>query len=112
MGPVIALACAAASGVSSSARDEVCQEFLTTLQDLYPGRKFDADARSASVPRIALTVTYATERGLGLEVAWLAGDGRRTDGLPLRTSFYDRPSDAELRRRFYLYFLQKNPLPF
>lgn len=102
----------AASGVSGSARDEVCQEFLATLQDVYPGRKFQADAKSTSSPRIALTVTYATERGLGLEVAWLAEDGRQTNGLPLRTSFYDRPSDAELRRRFYLFFLQKNPLPF
>lgn len=110
----VSLVCTADAAVGQAERDTVCAEFLAFLQDSHPEHGIAAAAADdpGLLPRIDLRITRANDRSLGLEVTFVAADGAARSGMPLQVSFYDRASDATLRRRFYKTFLQNNPLPF
>lgn len=106
----VALSCRAEGTLSAVTTEQICDEFLSVLEQANPGRKF-RDTGEA-LPRIELTVTHANERGMGLQVLWVHLGGGRTEGTALKTAFYDRGSDATTRRIFMTAFLQQNPMPF
>lgn len=109
----VSLVCTAAAAVAPAERDTICAEFLDFLHGSHPEHGIAAaTAAEAGLPRIDLRITGANERSLGLEVTFVAVDGAARAGTPLQVSFYDRASDATMRRRFYQTFLQNNPLPF
>lgn len=88
----------------------ICDEFISYLRETRPDLAFRPGDPAA--PGIELLVTHATERGLGLDIIWIAANGQKSAGLPLKTAFFDRSSDKILRRTFYTAFLRQNPLPF
>jgi hypothetical protein len=107
--PGLHVACAAAPGTDAAAAATICQEFAAFLQDRLPGQAVIA---GAGAPGLDVTVTTATPRALAMTLDWIAADGSRMPGLPMRTSFFDRNSDPDLRAQFFTRFLQRNPLPF
>jgi hypothetical protein len=106
----IAFSCAGAADVAAAEADIVCREFADALRDAYPAHPIRPSG--TGVPRLDLTVTGAGPRSVGLSVTFIAASGARTEGIPLRTSFFDRNADPVLRKRFYDAFLMQNPLPF
>jgi hypothetical protein len=105
----ISVACSPGPMVSAEIADGICGELRAYLAERFPQYGFIEDAADRT---IAVTVTKANERSLGLEVVWMGTNGLREAGTPLSTAFYDRNSDEMLRRRFFEVFLQQNPLPF
>lgn len=110
MAAEISLSCVATARVEAAVAEKVCGEFLSFLGETHPDRRFVAGG--TGLPHIAVTITSANDRSLGLDVGWTAADGTASSGTPLQRAFYDRNSDIELRRRFYQTFLDTNPLPF
>jgi hypothetical protein len=110
MTKVISVSCNPHVGVSPKQSNIVCSEFIDFLTGNYPRLTFNNGTANSS--RIDLTVTQANERGIGLEVVWVDDAGMRTTGIPLRASFFDRAADQQMRQRFFVTFLQHNPLPF
>lgn len=108
--PEISVVCDADAAVSSQTALQLCEEAVAVLQSRYPDRVFRI-AESVA-PVVHLTVTHANERGAGLGVIWQAADGSKTTGMTLKTSFYDKSSDEQMRRTFLTAFFQHNPLPF
>lgn len=108
----ITVGCATANGVADEAL--LCGEFLASLRAQFPDRSFQPEtgAPAQGAPRIEFTITQSTPRSLGASVVFVASNGKRTTGTPLQTAFYDRGSDTVTRGRFFVAFLQHNPLPF
>lgn len=109
MATEVSLSCGPAPTVDAEAAQGICAEVQAFLAETVPGHSF---SEGTTPPAIALTVTKANERSLGLEVVFIAPDGSKTAGMPLSTAFFDRNSDEVLRRRFYESFFRQNPLPF
>jgi hypothetical protein len=105
----ISMSCHPGLRVDMAMAETICMEFKDLLVKNYPQHSFD---NGTQTPGIALTVTKANQRSLGLEVIWTASGGAGTAGIPLSTAFFDRDSDTHLRRLFYETFLLENPLPF
>lgn len=106
----VSVVCNVDPGVSADAARQLCEEAVAVLQSRYPDRIFRM-AESVA-PVVLLTVTHANDRGAGLGVTWQAADGSKTNGITLKTAFYDKSSDEQMRRTFLTAFFRHNPLPF
>jgi hypothetical protein len=102
--------CTAAPEVSEAQADLVCGEFADFLRSSFPDRV----VRSADGdhPRIDLTVLKSSERTVSLDVTFVDVEGRQTRGTQLQTAFFDRNADPEMRKLFFVKFLNQNPIPF
>ena len=105
----LGFSCTAVAGVSPEQADLVCHEFQDVLQRHLPDIRVQT---SDILPRLDLTVQRATERSVALDATWVDANGAKTPGTPLRTSFFDRNADTELRKLFFVRFLDQNPFPF
>ena len=110
MSEEIGFTCSPAPGAAIENADQICREFLGALQAARTDLRFVS--RGPGAPAAEVRITHANSRGLGLNVTWIDGAGSRTAGTPLNVSFFDRGSDAGLRRNFYTAFLTANPVPF
>lgn len=106
----LSFSCRGAAGVSAESATELCDDAIAVLREAHPNHGFRTDV--SDPPGLLLTVTHANDRGAALEVVWLAANGSKRSGTPLRTAFFDKSSDQDLRRRFLRAFFQQNPLPF
>lgn len=106
----VAFHCAPAAGAEVEQPEQICAEVLSVLQGSRTDLRFVSGA--SGQPAARFVITYATSRGLGLEATWIDAEGASTAGKPLSVSFFDRPSDPDLRQTFYAAFLRENPIPF
>lgn len=108
--PAIMYECSHSATVNPTMAEVICAEFFVALKENSPGFEIHAGRDGKYV--IAVKVTKANERAIGMEVTWSDDNGQVTTGIPLQMSFFDRNSDPELRKRFYAEFLRQNPIPF
>lgn len=110
MSDPITFICAPAADTEIEGADRLCGEVLDALNAARPDLRFVAG--SSGAPAARFEITRGNARGLGLEATWIDAQGARTAGKPLSVTFFDRPSDPEVRRNFYAAFLRENPIPF
>lgn len=102
--------CSGVLGVSQAQAEIVCSEFDQTLRSVYSQHKV-IKTRSGK-NRLDLRVLKASPRSVSLIVNWIYPDGRKTSGKQLQTSFFDKNANTQSRKRFFVKFLNHNPIPF
>ena len=105
-----ALECSHVPGIDALLADNICKEFTAAFVEKYPNLELLNEQTGQNL--IAVTITKASPRVIGMEVKWTDNAGQVTFGVPLQMSFFDRNSDPEMRKRFYAEFLRQNPVPF
>lgn len=110
MADTITFVCTPAAGAEIEQADRICGEVLDALKAARPDLRFAGG--TSAIPAARFEITRGNARGLGLEAIWIDAQGARTVGKPLSVTFFDRPSDPEMRRNFYALFLRENPIPF
>ncbi|GAB1364547.1 hypothetical protein MASR1M32_37830 [Rhodobacter sp.] len=108
----IVMICNSASGVDRSARDAVCEGFLTQLRGTYPGHQFDiADSATKDGPGLELRITAANRTSTAIQLVWTDAAGNRTTGAVEAVSSPDRAVTQSMQLSLFNRALAATPMP-
>lgn len=108
----IEMICSSASGVDPSARDSVCEGFLTQLRSAYPGHRFDISQSAAKDgPGLELRITAANRTSTAIQLVWTDAAGNRSSGAVESVSSPDRAVTQSMQLSLYTRALAATPMP-